>query len=145
MFLLYVFTILKQNPQSYVQHSGRERPSHVSSSTIERAEIVSEDMATSLVTIGTHDQLVDHGSHSVSDGRLAFPDDVETHAISVSSPSGSQTTVKLPFLLRQPRYEKDARDDHRVSFITLNTSLAGPTLSTVSSRRSPVLVWNEIV
>jgi regulator of nucleoside diphosphate kinase len=58
---------------------------------IERAEIVSEEeVAKSLVAIGTLVRFIDHKSHKVSEGRLTFPNDVETsHAISVLSPLGS--------------------------------------------------------
>jgi regulator of nucleoside diphosphate kinase len=57
---------------------------------VERAEIVSEQMAASLVTIGTLVRFIDHKSHKVSEGRLTFPNEAGTsHAISVLSPIGS--------------------------------------------------------
>ena len=44
----------------------------------------------SLITIGTHVQFIDHNSHKISEGRLTFPDDVQAdHAISILSPLGS--------------------------------------------------------
>jgi regulator of nucleoside diphosphate kinase len=57
---------------------------------VERAEIVSEQVAASLVTIGTLVRFIDHKSHKVSEGRLTFPNEVGTpYAISVLSPLGS--------------------------------------------------------
>ena len=45
---------------------------------LERAEIVPEQLAETLVAIGTHVRFIDHRSHKVSEGRLTFPNDVET-------------------------------------------------------------------
>lgn len=57
---------------------------------LERAEIVPEQLAETLVAIGTHVRFIDHRSHKVSEGRLTFPNDVETSdAIPVLSPLGS--------------------------------------------------------
>jgi regulator of nucleoside diphosphate kinase len=57
---------------------------------IERAEIVAEEVVSSLVTIGTRVQFIDHKSHRISEGRLTFPTDVRAdHAISILSPLGS--------------------------------------------------------
>jgi regulator of nucleoside diphosphate kinase len=57
---------------------------------LERAEIVPEQLAETLVAIGTHVRFIDHSSHKVSEGRLTFPNDIETSdAIPVLSPLGS--------------------------------------------------------
>jgi len=57
---------------------------------LERAEVVPEELAASLVTIGTRVRFIDHKLHGISEGQLTLPNDVETaHAISVLSPLGS--------------------------------------------------------
>ena len=57
---------------------------------IERAEIVAEEAVSSLVTIGTHVQFIDHKSHKISEGRLTLPNDARAdHSISILSPLGS--------------------------------------------------------
>ena len=94
--------IIENRPAIVLTRSDRDRLSGlivgcVPSSTteflrqeIERAEIVSEEVAASLVTIGTRVQFIDHKSHGISEGRLTFPEDIETsHTISVLSPLGS--------------------------------------------------------
>ena len=43
---------------------------------IERAEIVAEEAVSSLVTIGTRVQFIDHNSHNIWEGRLTLPNDV---------------------------------------------------------------------
>jgi len=95
--------IMENRPAIVLTRSDRDRLSHLimtsgaPSSTIEflrqeieRADIVSEELVASLVTIGTHVQFIDHNAHSVSKGRLTLPTDVEmSDAISVFSPLGS--------------------------------------------------------
>lgn len=57
---------------------------------IERAEIIAEKATASVATLGSHVKFIDHNSHTVSDGFLALPNEVETPlAISVLSPLGS--------------------------------------------------------
>ena len=96
-------SIIENRPAIVVTRSDRDRLSDLlatsgarSASTeflrqeIERAEIVDEEVASSLVTIGTLVQFIDHKSHRISEGRLTFPEDVQTKdAISILSPLGS--------------------------------------------------------
>lgn len=57
---------------------------------IERADIIAEEATASVVTLGSRVKFIDHKSHTVSDGFLALPNDIETPlAISVLSPLGS--------------------------------------------------------
>jgi regulator of nucleoside diphosphate kinase len=95
--------IIENRPAIVVTRSDRDRLSDLlatsgapSASTeflrqeIERAEIIAGEVVSSLVTIGTHVQFIDHKSHKISEGRLTFPDDVHAdHAISILSPLGS--------------------------------------------------------
>jgi regulator of nucleoside diphosphate kinase len=96
-------SIIENRPAIVLTRSDRNRLSDLiaasgapSASTeflrqeIERAEIVAKEVVSSLVTIGTHVQFIDHKSHKISEGRLTFPDDVQAnHAISILSPLGS--------------------------------------------------------
>src|SRR3954447_15063847 len=95
-------SIIENRPAIVLTRSDRDRLSDLIAASgapasteflrqeIERAEIVAEELVSSLVTIGTHVQFIDHKSHKISEGRLAFPDDVHAdHAISILSPLGS--------------------------------------------------------
>jgi hypothetical protein len=54
---------------------------------IERAEIVAEEAVSSLVTIGTRVQFIDHNSHNIWEGRLTPPQRrAGDHSISILSP-----------------------------------------------------------
>lgn len=94
---------IENRPAIVLTRSDRDRlsdllmaPNAPSSTTeflrqeIERAEIVSDAVGSSLVTIGTRVQFIDHKSHRISEGRLTFPEDIRaTRAISILSPLGS--------------------------------------------------------
>ena len=85
---------------------------------IERAEIVAEEVVSSLVTIGTHVQFIDHKSHRISDGRLTFPDDVQAnHAISILSPLGSALLGLGPG--QSIDWIDDAGQDHRLTVVAV--------------------------
>jgi regulator of nucleoside diphosphate kinase len=94
--------IIENRPAIVLTRSDRDRlsdlmaPDAPTSTTeflrqkIERAEIVSEAVVSSLVTIGTRVQFIDHKSHKISEGRLTLPDDFQAnHAISILSPLSS--------------------------------------------------------
>jgi regulator of nucleoside diphosphate kinase len=93
---------IRARPAIVLTRSDRDRVSdlvigRVSSLTIEflreelqRAEIVSDQLAASLVAIGTHIRFIDHRSCRLSEGRLTFPNEGETpNPVSVLSPLGS--------------------------------------------------------
>ncbi len=96
-------SIMEGRPAIVLTCSDRDRLSNLISTSgmpsatseflrqeLERAEIVPEQLAATLVTIGTRVRFIDHRSHKVSEGRLTFPNDVETpDAIPVLSPLGS--------------------------------------------------------
>jgi regulator of nucleoside diphosphate kinase len=85
---------------------------------IERAEIVAEGAVSSLVTIGTHVQFIEHKSHRVSEGRLTFPDDVHAnHAISILSPLGSALLGLGPG--QSIDWIDDAGQDHRLTVVAV--------------------------
>jgi len=91
--------IMKGRPAIVLTCSDRDRLSSLLSTSgasdflrqeLGRAEIVPEQLAATLVTIGTRVRFIDHRSHKVSEGLLTFPDDAETSdAIPVLSPLGS--------------------------------------------------------
>ena len=57
---------------------------------IERADIVAEEATASVVSLGSRVKFIDHNSHTVSEGVLVLPSEVETPlAISVLAPLGS--------------------------------------------------------
>lgn len=57
---------------------------------IERADIVAEEATASVVSLGSRVKFIDHDSHTVSEGVLVLPSEVETPlAISVLAPLGS--------------------------------------------------------
>ena len=102
MEIMADMSIIESRPAIVLTRSDRDRLSGlivgcVPSSTTEflrqelgRAEIVSEQVAASLVTIGTRVRFIDHRSYRVSEGRLTLPNDIGTpQAISVLSPQGS--------------------------------------------------------
>ncbi len=92
---------------------------------IERSDIVAEEATASVVTLGSRFKFIDHNSHTVSDGVLVLPGDVETPlAISVLSPLGSA------LLGLGPGQTIDWTDD-----AGLNRKL---TVVTISPRNTPV-------
>jgi regulator of nucleoside diphosphate kinase len=85
---------------------------------IERAEIVPDAVGSSLVTLGSRVQFIDHKSHRISEGRLTFPDDVETdHAISILSPLGSALLGLGPG--QSIDWIDDAGQDHRLTVVSI--------------------------
>jgi len=85
---------------------------------IERAEIVAEEVASSLVTIGTLVQFIDHKSHRISEGRLAFPEDVQAKdAISILSPLGSALLGLGPG--QSIDWIDEAGQDHRLTVVAV--------------------------
>ena len=57
---------------------------------IERADIVAEEATASVVSLGSRVKFIYHDSHTVSEGVLVLPSEVETPlAISVLAPLGS--------------------------------------------------------
>lgn len=91
---------------------------------IERADIVSDEMAASLVTIGARVQFIDHRLHSVSEGRLTFPNGVEAfHAIPVLSPLGSALLGLGPG--QTIDWSDDTGQDCRLTVVAILPSTAG--------------------
>jgi regulator of nucleoside diphosphate kinase len=85
---------------------------------IERAEIVPDAVGSSLVTLGNRVQFIDHKSHKISEGRLTFPDDVETdHAISILSPLGSALLGLGPG--QSIDWIDDAGRDHKLTVVAI--------------------------
>jgi regulator of nucleoside diphosphate kinase len=124
-------SIIENRPAIVLTRSDRDRLSDLiaasgapSASTeflrqeIERAEIVAEEVVSSLVTIGTHVQFIDHKSHRISKGRLTFPDDVQAnHAISILSPLGSALLGLGPG--QSIDWIDDAGQDHRLTVVAV--------------------------
>jgi regulator of nucleoside diphosphate kinase len=124
-------SIIENRPAIVLTRSDRDRLSDLiaasgapSASTeflrqeIERAEIVAEEVVSSLVTIGTHVQFIDHKSHKISEGRLTFPDDVQAnHAISILSPLGSALLGLGPG--QSIDWIDDAGQDHRLTVVAV--------------------------
>jgi regulator of nucleoside diphosphate kinase len=85
---------------------------------IERAEIVAEEAVSSLVTIGTRVQFIDHNSHKISEGRLTLPNDVRAnHSISILSPLGSALLGLGPG--QSIDWIDDAGQDHRLTVVAI--------------------------
>jgi regulator of nucleoside diphosphate kinase len=135
-FEMVYMSTMDNRPAIVLTRSDRDRlsclimTSGVPSSTIEflrqeieRAEIVSEEVAKSLVAIGTLVRFIDHKSHKVSEGRLTFPNDVETsHAISVLSPLGSALLGLGPG--QTIDWNDDGGQDRRLTVVAILPSAA---------------------
>jgi hypothetical protein len=90
----------------------------IPASGIERAEIVAKEVASSLVTIGTLVQFIDHKSHRISEGRLAFPEELQaTDAISILSPLGSALLGLGPG--QSIDWIDEAGQDHRLTVVAV--------------------------
>lgn len=123
--------ILENRPAIVLTRSDRDRlsdlvmaPNAPSSTTeflrqeIERAEIVSEAVESSLVTVGARVQFIDHKSHRISEGRLTFPEDIrENHAISILSPLGSALLGLGPG--QSIDWINDAGQEHRLTVVAI--------------------------
>lgn len=123
--------ILENRPAIVLTRSDRDRlsdlviaPNAPSSTTeflrqeIERAEIVSDGVVSSLVSIGTRVQFIDHKAHSISEGRLTFPEDIrENHPISILSPLGSALLGLGPG--QSIDWIDDAGQEHRLTVVAI--------------------------
>jgi regulator of nucleoside diphosphate kinase len=91
---------------------------------IERAEIVPDAVASSLVTIGARVQFIDNKSYKISEGRLTFPDDIQLkHAISILSPLGSALLGLGPG--QSIDWIDDAGEDHRLTVVAVLPPVRG--------------------
>ena len=129
-------SIIKNRPAIVLTRSDRDRISGlivgcVPSSTteflrqeIERAEIVSDETAASLVTIGTQVRFIDHKSHRISEGCLTLPNDVgKSRAISVLSPLGG---ALLGLGVGQTiDWNDEAGQEHRLTIVAIVPSTVG--------------------
>ncbi len=91
---------------------------------VERAEIVAEETVSSLVTIETRVQFIDHNSHKIQEGRLTLPNGVRTDpSILILSSLGGASLGLGPG--RSIDWINDAGRDHRLTVAAILPRRAG--------------------